>query len=202
MQVLEFDTVIVGSGLAGLTSALHASIFGKVAIITKSGLDISNSYNAQGGIAAAIGEDDSTTLHKLDSLEAGRGLCDHDAMDILVSEGRNCVIELIELGMPFDTQNGKIVLGLEGGHGKRRILHAEGDATGKVLTRFMLERVKNTANIQAFENTSVVDCVPRIRILQPAMDMLWHTRQVRNLPTWSLYNSTLQLCIWRTKTPF
>ena len=157
MQVLEFDTVVVGSGLAGLTSALHASLNGKVAIITKSGLDISNSYNAQGGIAAAIGEDDSISSHVLDSMEAGRGLCDKDAMDILVKEGRNSVSELIELGMPFDTLDNKIVLGLEGGHSKRRILHAEGDATGKVLTRFMLDRIKNISNIHAFENTTVVD---------------------------------------------
>ncbi len=157
MQVLEFDTVVVGSGLAGLTSALYASNFGKVAIITKSGLDISNSYNAQGGIAAAIGEDDSTELHMQDSLIAGRGLCDKDAMHILVNEGKNSVNELIEMGMPFDKVNGKVILGLEGGHSKRRILHAEGDATGKVLTRYMLKKVSSAKNIQAFENTTVTD---------------------------------------------
>lgn len=161
MQVLEFDTVIVGSGLAGLTSALHASDYGKVAIITKSGLDISNSYNAQGGIAAAIGEDDSVESHMKDSMEAGRGLCDADAMQILVSEGKACVNELIDMGMPFDKENGKVILGLEGGHSKRRILHAEGDATGKVLTRFMLQRVSSRKNIQAFENTTVVDLLVR-----------------------------------------
>ena len=68
MQVLEFDTVVIGSGLAGLTTAFHASEYGKVAIISKSGLDISNSYNAQGGIAAAIGEDDTPNLHMSDSM--------------------------------------------------------------------------------------------------------------------------------------
>lgn len=157
MQVLEFDTVVIGSGLAGLTAALHASNFGRVAIITKSGLDISNSYNAQGGIAAAIGPDDTTESHFYDSEKAGRGLCDHDALKILVSEGKTCVKELIDLGMPFDKENGNIILGLEGGHSKRRILHAEGDATGKVLTKFMLSRISEKKTIEAFENTTVVD---------------------------------------------
>ena len=157
MQVFEFDTVVIGSGLAGLTSALYASQFGKVAIITKSGLDISNSYNAQGGIAAAISDDDSIKLHMDDSMLAGRGLCDKDSMQILVDEGKNCVNDLIKMEMPFDKIDGKIVLGLEGGHSKRRILHAEGDATGKVLTRFMLERVLQKDNISAYENTTVVD---------------------------------------------
>ncbi|NQU54466.1 MAG: L-aspartate oxidase [Bacteroidetes bacterium] len=157
MQVLEFDTVVIGSGLAGLTTALYASQFGKVAIITKSGLDISNSYNAQGGIAAAIGEGDSVESHLFDSMLAGRGLCDEEAMKVLVNEGIACVLDLIKMGMPFDGNDGEIILGLEGGHSKRRILHAEGDATGKVLTRFMLERIKAKENIQAFENTTVVD---------------------------------------------
>lgn len=157
MQILEFDTVVIGSGLAGLTSALYASKFGKVAIITKSGLDISNSYNAQGGIAAVIGEDDSSESHIEDSMNAGRGLCDYEAMKILVNEGKECVSHLIELGMPFDKKDGTINLGLEGGHSKRRILHADGDATGKVLTRFMLNRVKGENNIHAFQNTTVVD---------------------------------------------
>ena len=157
MQVFEFDTVVIGSGLAGLTSALYASQNGKVAIITKSGLDISNSYNAQGGIAVAIGEDDSTQSHMHDSMIAGRGLCDNDSMQVLVNEGKNCIQDLIKMKMPFDKIDGKVILGLEGGHSKRRILHAEGDATGKVLTRFMLDRILQKENIHAYENTSVVD---------------------------------------------
>jgi L-aspartate oxidase len=159
MQVLEFDTVIVGSGLAGLTSALYASEYGTVAIITKSGLDISNSYNAQGGVAAAIHKEDSTASHKFDSKQAGRGLCDEDAIDVLVNEGKSCVNELLEQGMPFDKTGGEVILGLEGGHSHRRILHAGGDATGKALIRFMVDRIGLRKNIKAFENTTVFDLI-------------------------------------------
>lgn len=157
MRVFEFDTVIIGSGLAGLTSAYYSSKFGSVAIVTKSELDTSNSYFAQGGIAAAIAEDDSAELHMQDTLEAGRGICDEDAVRILVNEGRERVNELIEMGMPFDTINGHILLGLEGAHSRRRILHAGGDATGEKLTCFILEKVKQQKNITAFEYTTAVN---------------------------------------------
>jgi L-aspartate oxidase len=156
MQVLEFDTVVIGSGLAGLSAAYHASKYGTVAIVTKSELDTSNSYYAQGGIAAAIADDDSPAQHAHDTLVTGRGLCDHDAVDILVSEGKERVLELIDMGMPFDTENGEFVLGLEGGHSKRRILHAGGDATGKELTYFVLNLVKQQKNIRAFEFVAAV----------------------------------------------
>lgn len=151
MQTFEFDTVVVGSGLAGLSAAYHASKYGSVAIITKSQLDVSNSYYAQGGIAAAISDDDSPEAHAQDTIEAGRGLCDHDAVQILVYEGKQRVLELIEMGMPFDRENGQLVLGLEGGHHARRILHADGDATGKALTCFKLKLVKAQKNIHTFE---------------------------------------------------
>jgi L-aspartate oxidase len=156
MQVLEFETVIIGSGLAGLTAAFHSSKHGSVAIVTKSQLDTSNSYYAQGGIAAAISDDDSPELHLHDTRVAGRGLCDYDAVEILVNEGRERVLELIDMGMAFDKKNGKFVLGLEGGHSKRRILHAGGDATGKELTCFMLQKVKEQPEIKSFEYVAVV----------------------------------------------
>lgn len=151
MQILEFDTVVIGSGLAGLSAAYHSSKFGSVAIVTKSQLDTSNSYYAQGGIAAAIAENDSPQHHAHDTLVTGRGLCDHDAVDLLVNEGRDRVLELIEMGMPFDKEADEIVLGLEGGHTKRRILHAGGDATGRELTRFLLGKVNKQAHVKAFE---------------------------------------------------
>ncbi|HYQ58078.1 MAG TPA: L-aspartate oxidase [Draconibacterium sp.] len=156
MQILEFDTVVIGSGLAGLSAAYHASKFGRVAIVTKSQLDVSNSYYAQGGIAAAIAEDDSPEQHAHDTLVTGRGICDRDAVDILVNEGRERVLELIDLGMHFDKENDDFVLGLEGGHSKRRILHAGGDATGKELTCFKLKLIRQKKNVEAFEYVAAV----------------------------------------------
>ena len=156
-EIKEFDTIVVGSGLAGLTAAYHASKNGSVAIITKSHLDTSNSYYAQGGIAAVTAPEDSFESHIQDTLTAGRELCDLDAVEILVREGQSCVQELIRLGMQFDKENDGFVLGLEGGHSHRRILHAGGDATGKGLTLFMLNRVKEQNNISAFEYTTVVE---------------------------------------------
>ena len=156
MQVLEFDTVVIGSGLAGLSAAYHSSAFGSVAIVTKSQLDTSNSYYAQGGIAAAIADDDSPEQHFYDTLVTGRGICDEDAVKVLVNEGKERVLELVEMGMQFDKENGEFVLGLEGGHSKRRILHADGDATGKAVTCFLLELVKKQKNIQAFERVAAV----------------------------------------------
>ena len=156
MQTIKFDTVIIGSGLAGLTAAYFSSKFGSVAIVTKSELDTSNSYYAQGGIAAAIGPDDTPDLHMKDTLVAGRGLCDEDAVKILVNEGRERVLEFVGMGMEFDQKDGEFILGLEGGHSKRRILHAGGDATGKKLTCFILEKVKEIKNIVPFEYTTAL----------------------------------------------
>ena len=164
VEIKEFDTIIVGSGLAGLTAAFHASKNGNVAIITKSQLDISNSYYAQGGIAVVTDPEDSFESHIQDTLIAGRGLCDLDAVKILVAEGQTCVQELIHLGMQFDSENGHFVQGLEGGHSFRRILHAGGDATGKGLTCFMLKKVQEQKNIEAFEFTTVVELLVRNRI--------------------------------------
>lgn len=159
MQIKHFDTIVIGSGLAGLAAAYHASKYGTVAVITKSQLDTSNSYYAQGGIASVMSENDSFDLHIHDTLVAGRGLCDHDAVEILVKEGQARVKELIELGMEFDRENGEFVLGLEGGHSKRRILHAGGDATGKALTCFVLKKVVEQPSIQSFEYTAAVKLI-------------------------------------------
>ncbi|MBN1924637.1 MAG: L-aspartate oxidase [Prolixibacteraceae bacterium] len=157
MNYLEHDFIIIGSGLAGLTAAYYASEHGNVAIITKAGLDVSNSYYAQGGIAAAIAPDDSPEYHFNDTITAGRGLCDHDSVSILVTEGPKRVKELIDMGMQFDKENGNYVLGLEGGHSKRRILHSSGSSTGRDMTRFMVEKVKSRPNITAYEHTKVVE---------------------------------------------
>ncbi len=151
-----YDYIIVGSGLAGLYTAFKASAFGKVALLTKSNITESNSYFAQGGIAAVTDEDDAPALHFEDTIIAGRGLCDYPAVHILVNEGPQRIQELIDEGMHFDMEDGSLALGLEGGHHKKRILHAGGDATGRMVTSFMIEKVKDNPNITILENHSVI----------------------------------------------
>lgn len=162
MKQYNFDFVVIGSGLAGLLAAYHASAHGTVALISKSELDVSNSYHAQGGIAAAIGSDDHPLFHFNDTLTAGRGLCDHDAVSILVNEGLEQVRTMIHMGLEFDKEsNGELLLGLEGGHSRRRILHADGDATGKVMTGFMLRQIISNPQITTFEYTTAVNIFTR-----------------------------------------
>ena len=153
----KFDYIIVGSGLAGLYAAYKASAKGRVAIITKSFLRESNSFNAQGGIAAVTSCDDNPEIHKSDTLIAGRGLCEDRSVEILVNEGPDRIAEIIADGMEFDTVNGALALGLEGGHHKRRILHAGGDATGRWITEFAIKKVLERDNVEIFENTLLLD---------------------------------------------
>ncbi|MFA7288465.1 MAG: L-aspartate oxidase [Melioribacteraceae bacterium] len=151
-MVHEFDIVIIGAGLAGLYTSYKGGSELNIAIITKTTLEESNSFWAQGGIAAALGEDDSPELHYKDTLIAGRNLCRPEAVRVLVEEGPGRVQELIDLGMPFDRVNRKIAFGLEGGHSRRRILHAGGGTTGKELVNFTLGLVKSRPNIKVYEN--------------------------------------------------
>ena len=153
----KFDYIIVGSGLAGLYAAWKASYKGSVAVITKDFIRTSNSFNAQGGIAAVTSQDDDPEIHKSDTLIAGRGLCEEHSVDILVNEGPNRIEEIIAEGMAFDSKNGVLALGLEGGHHKRRILHAGGDSTGRWITEFVIRKVEERDNIQVFENTVLLD---------------------------------------------
>lgn len=153
----QFDYIIVGSGLAGLYSAYKAAKHGRVALVTKSSLRESNSYFAQGGIAAVTGEEDDPSLHFQDTMIAGRGLCEAPIVNILVNEGPVRIQELIRDGMVFDTENGALSLGLEGGHHRNRILHAGGDSTGRMITEFLIGKVEKEKHIQIFENLSVID---------------------------------------------
>ncbi len=152
----HYDYIIAGSGLAGLYTAYLAANYGKVALLTKSGITESNSYYAQGGIAAVTDEDDAPALHFEDTIIAGRGLCDYPAVNILVNEGPRRIRELIEDGMHFDMVDGSLALGLEGGHHHKRILHAGGDATGRMVTSFMISKVISNPRIDIFENHSVI----------------------------------------------
>src|SRR5512140_3667489 len=137
----EFDFLVLGSGIAGLSFALKVAPHGRVAIITKKDRAESNTNYAQGGIAAVTSKEDSFELHVRDTLAAGAGLCKEDVVRTIVSEGPARIAELIDLGMQFTEREvpmshgaRELDLGKEGGHSKRRILHAQ-DITGREIER-------------------------------------------------------------------
>ncbi|MEC4016876.1 L-aspartate oxidase [Streptomyces sp. H27-D2] len=155
---IEADVVIIGSGVAGLTTALRCAAAGHRAIIvTKAELDDGSTRWAQGGIAAALGEGDTPEQHLDDTLVAGAGLCDETAVRTLVTEGPDAVRRLIATGAHFDTTDaGEIQLTREGGHHRRRIAHAGGDATGAEISRALVEAV-HASGIETVENALVLD---------------------------------------------
>ena len=148
----QYDYIIVGSGIAGLYAALLAKKQGSVLIITKGGIDDCNTKFAQGGIAAAIGKNDSPELHFKDTIAAGDGLCDEEAVRILVNEAADCITDLVNFGMPFDTLNGEIALTREAAHSVPRILHAGGDATGEHIEVTLSNQVRSL-KIQLLEDS-------------------------------------------------
>ena len=154
---LECDFLIIGTGLSGLYAALYASKFGNVCIITKSSIDESNSYWAQGGIAAAIDHNDSIESHFNDTISVGSGLNHEKAVKVLVKEGFDRVNELIESGMEFDSGSDGLDLGIEGGHSNRRILHALGNETGKATVDFLRKKIEKNKKIKILDGTSVIE---------------------------------------------
>ena len=126
----RYDYIIVGSGIAGLYAALLARRHGSVCVLTKGGIDECNTKYAQGGIAAAIGVDDDSALHLKDTIEAGAGLVDVEAARILVEAAADRIHDLVDFGVPFDSDDGVVALGREAAHSRNRILHAGGDSTG------------------------------------------------------------------------
>lgn len=151
------DVLVVGTGIAGLYTALKARESGRVIVLTKRKLEESNTEYAQGGIAAAIGTEDSPRAHFLDTIEAGAGLCEEEAVRVLVEEGPDCVHELIAIGTQFDKDEaGEYALTREGAHSQRRILHARGDATGDEIRRALQHKVY-AEGIIVYENQYIVD---------------------------------------------
>jgi len=155
---IEADVVVVGSGVAGLTTALRCAAAGlATVVVTKARLDDGSTRWAQGGIAAALGEGDTPQQHLEDTLVAGAGLCDETAVRALVTEGPDAVRRLIETGAHFDTTDtGAIALTREGGHHRRRIAHAGGDATGAEISRALVGAVRSAA-LRTIENALVLD---------------------------------------------
>jgi len=155
---ISADVVVVGSGVAGLTAALRCEAAGlTTVVVTKARLDDGSTRWAQGGIAAALGEGDTPEQHLEDTLVAGAGLCDEEAVRILVTEGPDAVRRLISTGAHFDTDDeGGIQLTREGGHHRRRIAHAGGDATGAEISRALVDAVR-ARGLRTVENALVLD---------------------------------------------
>jgi L-aspartate oxidase len=156
---VQGDFLIIGSGIAGLRAAVELFGVGDVIILTKAEPAESNTGYAQGGIAAALGPDDSSALHAADTIAAGDGLCDERAVEILVEEGRRYVLELIEWGAAFDRDAaGKPALGREGAHSVRRVLHAK-DATGREIGRVLWQQVSSRPSVRVFKDTLAIEAI-------------------------------------------
>src|SRR6185503_3565533 len=152
--------LVVGSGVAGLQTAWRASEFGDVLLLTKRSLFDSGTSYAQGGIAAALGAGDSPELHRQDTLAAGAALCDREAVEVLVEEGPARVRELQLAGAAFDLgDDGKLKLGKEGAHSRRRIVHAHGDRTGAEVARTLVERVRSSRKTSVLEWARVLELI-------------------------------------------
>lgn len=147
----DFDFIVVGSGLAGLSFALKASALGKVAVISKSDLIQTNSWRAQGGLAAVISHTDSFEKHMQDTLIAGDGLCNVESVKRIVESAPARIAELKDLGVQFDSVDGHFELAQEGGHSHRRILHVD-DHTGQALHSHFIQLAQANSNITLFEN--------------------------------------------------
>jgi len=151
----KFDVIVVGSGIAGLSAALAAAKAKSksVCLIERGSERNSNSYFAQGGIACALSNEDSWKNHALDTMNAGAGLCNRDAVNFITKSGPAAVRELMDLGLGFDGGNERPGMGLEGGHGKSRVLHIKGDQTGREMTLFLKKIAKEQKDIHFLEST-------------------------------------------------
>ena len=175
-MALETDFIVIGSGVAGLRASIELAKSGaRVTVLTKDKASESNTEYAQGGVAVVLSDDDNAELHEEDTLVAGAGLCDSEAVETLVTEGTKYIKQLIEWGTEFDREGGKLVFTQEAAHSRRRILHAHGDSTGKEIVRALIARARaeKTIVLMPFANTEslIVEggrCVG-VRFLDPIL---------------------------------
>src|SRR4030042_3342666 len=158
---IKTDYLVIGSGIAGLSFALHAASSGTVAIVTKKErMDASTNY-AQGGIASVFDLDDNFELHIQDTLKSGDGLCNRKIVEMVVKDGPERIRDLISMGVNFSRQqeNPEILdLGMEGGHSRRRVVHTK-DRTGSEVERAWLENIKENSNITIYEDDMAIDLI-------------------------------------------
>lgn len=155
MEIIHYDFVVIGSGIAGLSAARHLSRHGEVCILTKSHVRESSTQYAQGGIAVAMHSEDTPHYHFEDTMNAGAGLCNKNAVRVLVEDGPDRVRELIELGANFDRTGNDFHFTQEAAHGKRRILHA-GDATGREIEKTLGNTLLNEGKVKFYSETSAL----------------------------------------------
>jgi len=169
------DVLVIGSGVAALRAALEAAPALHVTVLTKSDLTESNSYYAQGGIAAAVASEDSVESHMADTLATGCGLSDATVVRQVVEAAPGCIRELVDWGAEFDKAGDRISVGREGGHSAARIIHARGDETGKEITSTLLERVVGNDSIDVRGQTFVIDLLTVDRTVVGAL--AWHAQR-------------------------
>ncbi|HEX5083404.1 MAG TPA: L-aspartate oxidase [Blastocatellia bacterium] len=153
------DYIVLGSGVAGLRAAIELARDGRVAVLTKDRLDESNTEYAQGGVAVAMSDDDEISLHLEDTLNAGAGLCDEQAVRVLVEEGPRYITELIEWGAQFDREGGALAFTREAAHSRRRILHANGDSTGREIVRALIAHARKQPNIELVAHAATIGLI-------------------------------------------
>jgi L-aspartate oxidase len=159
MNFEKTDYLIIGSGVAGLRAAIELAPHGKVLVVTKDKPSESSTEYAQGGIAAAMSDEDTVGIHFEDTLKAGDGLCREEAVKTLVEEGPERILELISWGAEFDKEGLKLDFTLEAAHSRRRILHSHGDSTGKELERVLLKKVKSLSSVNKYPFAYTVDLI-------------------------------------------
>jgi L-aspartate oxidase len=147
----ETDFLVIGAGVAGLRAAIELATAGRVVVLAKREVTDSNTQWAQGGIAAALSDEDEISLHLQDTLNAGDGLCNPEAAKVLVEEAPERIEELIQWGTEFDRQGTRLTFGREGAHSRNRILHAHGDSTGREILRALYAKAKTLKNISVRE---------------------------------------------------
>jgi len=154
---IKADYLLIGAGVAGLRAAIELAPHGRVLVVAKDSLRESSSEYAQGGIACALGDDDSPALHLADTLAAGDGLCAEEAVRVLVEGGPAEIRRLIDWGAGFDAEDGRLLFAREGAHSRSRVLHAEGDSTGRALARCLYQQAARLAGVEFRSFAAVVD---------------------------------------------
>jgi L-aspartate oxidase len=156
-QQLFTDCLVIGSGIAGLRAALEAAEYCNVTLVCKNKLENSNTWDAQGGIASVLRNEDSIESHVADTLKTGCGLCDEQVVRQVVTEGPKLIKQLSEWGTEFDLENNHIATTLEGGHSYPRVAHVHGDSTGRGIAEALIKKVQNSSGINVIEDFYAID---------------------------------------------